>query len=387
MAPNRSPHRLLWLFLISSLLVHAGILRTMVSIGPMEFAPPPRITTDVRLVLPPPEVPPATATVPLPATAAGTGHPAQTAATLLPQAPEPTAVTNEATTDPMPAPEESPNPTEPSPGAGADEAETVVAPSSAPPASSPLRDPPARIKSSGEFLPVRREKLTYQISLYGLTVGTAVLEAEATANELRISSTIRSGDAVALFYPVDNTIVTRLFSGRYLVTTIRQREGSVRKDVGFTLSYPERTIFWTDRLKKTYSTEPMPDEETLDPLAGLYALRRAPLEVGETRLVPLYDSMAYAPTAVDVLRRERLELADGRERPTVVIRPHLRPDTFIRHRGDLLLWLTDDDSRVPVRIETQVPPLGTVIAELVSSEVERYPASPPPRQTEAYTSR
>ena len=226
------------------------------------------------------------------------------------------------------------------------------------------------VRTSGEFVRARREKLSYQISMLGVPVGNAVLEATNNNGELRITSSAKSNATISFFYPIDNATETRMFSGRYVTTTIRQREGRYQRDIGFTLCFSEKNIFWADRLKKRYTNQPMPNEDVLDVITGFYFLRNQSLEVGRTLVLNLFDSNAYAPTTVHILRRERVKLPGLREADTLVIRPELRTDGFFRRAGEVLVWLTDDDYKVPVRLETTID-IGRVTAELVSAEAEQ----------------
>jgi len=154
------------------------------------------------------------------------------------------------------------------------------------------------------------------------------------------------------------------------MTTIRQHEGAYRNDVGFTLCLGEKNVFWADRLRKRYSNDPLPTDQAMDIITGFFFLRNQSLEVGKTVVLPLYDSNTYSPTEVTILRKERVTLSGFKDVDTLVIQPLLRTDGFFRQTGDLLVWLTDDLFKVPVKMETTVPYLGKVTAELVSSEVE-----------------
>lgn len=229
---------------------------------------------------------------------------------------------------------------------------------------------PAPIRSNEEFIGFRKETLTYTVSLHGLPVGSAQMIATNSNGELRITTSARSNAALSLIYPVDNITETRMFNGRYIMTTIRQHEGSFHSDVGFTLCLGEKSVFWADRLKKIYVNSPIPTDQTMDIISGFFFLRNQELGVGKSLLLHLYDSNAYSPTEVRVLRRESLPLPGFRDVETLVIQPLLKSEGFFRRTGDILLWLTDDEFRVPVRMETDVHPLGRVSINLISSEVE-----------------
>lgn len=225
------------------------------------------------------------------------------------------------------------------------------------------------VRRGEEFIHVGREKLTYRISLFGMPVGTAVMEATNANGEVRITTKIASNDVISGFYPVDDLIETRMIKGNYLLTRIRQHEGSFVGDSGFTLMLREKNAFWADRLNNRYANHQLPRSDVMDVISGFYYLRSQHLDVGTPVLLQLFDSNEYAPTSVEVLRKEHLRLPGFREVDTLVIHPLLKTAGFFKRSGDVLVWLTDDERKVPVKMETSIA-LGRVTAELVSAESE-----------------
>jgi hypothetical protein len=229
---------------------------------------------------------------------------------------------------------------------------------------------PRQIRSASPFITAKREKLTYRIVMYGLSVGDAVLEAVSEGNELRISSAVSSNSIISSFYPVSDYAESRHIAGRYIISRVRQQEGNFTSDTGFTIALPEKNIFWIDRKQNSFANHPLPREDVMDVLSGLYYLRNQQLEVGKTVVLHLFDSNRYAETNVEVLRREHVSLPGFRDVDALVIHPLIKTDCIFRRAGDMLIWLSDDENRVPVILETSVP-LGRVRAELVSAEGER----------------
>jgi len=226
------------------------------------------------------------------------------------------------------------------------------------------------LRTASEFLATEREKLTYQISMFGLPVGIAELEAKKEQGEIRITLRVKSNSVFSSLYPVDDLVETRHIGGNFILTRIRQQEGSFRSDRGFTIMLREKKVFWIDRLKNRSTTEPIPNGEVLDIISGLYYLRNRPLQVGKTELLQVFDSDTYAPLPVEVLRREQVRLPGFRNADTIVIKPLLKTDGIFKRTGDVTIWLTDDDFRAPVKVETQIP-LGKVTVELLSAETPR----------------
>jgi hypothetical protein len=225
------------------------------------------------------------------------------------------------------------------------------------------------VRTGAEFVPSAMEKLTYRIMLYGIPAGTAVLEATNKSGEVRITTKVTSNDVISGIYPVDIFVDTRLMVGNYLLTRIRQHEGSTVSDTGFTLMLREKNAFWVDRLNKRYANTPLPSDDVMDMISGFYYMRNQRLEVGKPVLLNLFDSCKYIPTTVEVLRKEHLRLPGFREADTLVVHPILKTDGFFHSTGDIFVWLTDDEKKVPVKMEARIS-LGKVTAELVSAESE-----------------
>lgn len=224
------------------------------------------------------------------------------------------------------------------------------------------------LRSAAEFMSAQGESLTYRITLLGLPVGAGELTAKREPNGVRISLRVTSNALIATLYPVDDLVETRLLNGNYIITRIRQREGSFRGERGFTLFLREKSVFWIDLLKKVSTREPLPSSDVLDILSGLYYLRNRPLRVGRTESLQIFDSNVFTTVPVDVLRREELELPGAGKTTTLLLHPRIATEGIFRRTGEILIWVTDDDRHVPVRVETSVLP-GRVTAELVDSRV------------------
>jgi len=219
-----------------------------------------------------------------------------------------------------------------------------------------------------------QETLSYRITLLGFPVGSGVLEATQEKGDLKITLRVRSSMVIASVYPVDDMIETRLLGGNYIITKIKQQEGKFLGDRGFTLSLREKSVFWIDLLKQLSARETLPGSDVLDILSGLYYLRNRPLQVGQTETLHIFDSNISTTVPVEVLRRERIFLPGFRRVDTLLLHPLLKTEGIFKRAGEILIWVTDDEQHVPVRVETSIK-LGTVTAELIDSEVTRKETS------------
>jgi len=256
-------------------------------------------------------------------------------------------------------------------------AKEITLPSTAP---APVESQPRRhspqfellhpLRLSDEFMGTESETLSYRICLLGIPVGSAVLQARRDKGEVWLTLKITSDAVMSNIYPVDDLVETRHINGNFIISRIRQKEGSFTGDRGFTLFLRDKSVFWIDLLTKKSVREAIPNSEVVDILSGLYYLRNRQLQVGKSETVHIYDSDTYAAVPVDVLQRETIRLPDLSEVTSLVIQPKLKTDGIFKRTGDIRIWLSDDEYRVPVKIVTSIA-LGTVTAELVSAESKR----------------
>ncbi|UFS72108.1 DUF3108 domain-containing protein [Geomonas sp. RF6] len=236
-------------------------------------------------------------------------------------------------------------------------------------AARPAAAPPSITKSA--FPAAREEKLTYLISMLGLPIGKAELEAKNNGRGTTLTLRVRSNPAMSGVYPVDDLVETQQVDGRYLMTRVQQREGNFRSDEGFSINIPQRSVSWSDNINYRNKKMTVPTEDVLDTLSGIYSLRNRALQVGKTETLHIFDSETYAEVPVEVLRREEMRLPNLSKVDALVVRPLQKSAGIFRRTGDILIWMTDDAKKVPVKIVTTIA-LGRVTAELVSAETHSH---------------
>ena len=168
------------------------------------------------------------------------------------------------------------------------------------------------LRTATEFLSAKSEKLSYIISLLGLPVASAELEAENKNGELWITLRTRSNAAMSSIYVVDDLLETRHVGGNFVISRFRQHEGSLIRDTGFTIFLRDRRVFWVDRIRNRYSDETVPNSEVLDILSSVYQLRNRPLLVGTSELLHIYDGENYAHIPLEIVCKEETRLRNSR---------------------------------------------------------------------------
>jgi hypothetical protein len=216
---------------------------------------------------------------------------------------------------------------------------------------------------ASEVLRSISERLNFDIFWMGIFVGVSQLETAHDGETFIIRSETHSGELLSTFYKVEDYVESRIVDGRVATFKIRQREGKYRSNKEVIFNPDNKTVTYIDHLKNKKKEHPMTESALWDVISAFYYVRTQPLIVGQTVYLNVFDSNKFLTVEVYVLAKEKVSLSDGRKVDTVKIRPVLKSDGIFRKKGDILIWLTDDTKRTPVRVETEVP-VGKVVAQL-----------------------
>lgn len=219
------------------------------------------------------------------------------------------------------------------------------------------------------------ETFLYDLRWMGIKAGEARLEFIEDGDSLRIVSRAESAKWLSVFYKVDDrveSVVARKDNpgkgaGHWVALSyrLRIREGRYRRDKELVFDHENGKVLFSDHIEKRKETYPVP-EDTFDPLSGFFLLRKRPLEVGRPVDVTIFDSNKVWNVRVDILRREEVETRAGRFR-TVVVKPNMKSEGIFDRKGDIYIYLTDDERHIPVLIRTKVA-VGYIEAELTGGE-------------------
>jgi hypothetical protein len=220
-----------------------------------------------------------------------------------------------------------------------------------------------------QIVKASRERFQYDIYWLGIYVGTAVLEAVNNEGVLRITSQVDSSPFISAFYKVEDRAESVVLDGTPVNFRIKQREGRYKSDKETIFDMYSRTITFFNYLEGTETEHNVKEAIAWDVVSGFYYLRTQPLEVGKPVFIDVFDSNKFYKAKVDVLRKEKIEISDKDELNTIVVRPALKSEGLFQRQGEILIWLTDDENKIPVKVETTVF-IGSVVAKLRGVEIE-----------------
>ena len=207
------------------------------------------------------------------------------------------------------------------------------------------------------------ETLTYSAKLGMLSLGSGTLQV-AGIDTVRGAESFRFRfrlQGKTVFYSLDDVLEsytgTRdMISRRFVQDFVENDKPSHRRfeifpDSGFYREHGKDTV-----------VKPAP-AEPLDDAAFFYFVRVTPLEVGKKYTYNRYFRKDKNPVTIEVVKREKMKLPDGREVPCLVLHPVIDTKGMFSKRSDTRLWLTDDDRRLPVQIRSKFP-FGTITLRL-----------------------
>ncbi|MBS1518271.1 MAG: DUF3108 domain-containing protein [Bacteroidetes bacterium] len=221
------------------------------------------------------------------------------------------------------------------------------------------------------------EKLTFEINYGFVNAGTAVMEIDPVLQTINgrkcydIRFTVNSSGSFDWVYKVRDFYRTYVDKEALFPWRFEQhiKEGNYQRDF--------EAIFDQENLKaKTYTGENEPKkfegeydipQYTQDAMSAFYYFRTldfSKMKEGDiTLLQNFYKDKTY-PLKVKYYGKETIEVPAGEFR-CVKLEPLVEEGGLFKSEGSILVWLTDDDRKMPVKVKTKVV-IGSIDADLSS---------------------
>lgn len=192
------------------------------------------------------------------------------------------------------------------------------------------------------------ESLRFSVQYGVIRAGTAWLEVPSVADwnghpSYNLVARAESNGFFSTFYKVRNRIesvwdTTGRFSWRYKET---RREGGYRANNEIVFDHSTHEARYQDG--QAYA---VPDS-VQDALSSFYYTRFQALPLGGSVSFEYHASRKSQPLEVKVLGRDRIKTPAGTF-DCVAIEPVLKAGGIFKNKGRLVIWLTDDQRRMPV---------------------------------------
>jgi hypothetical protein len=202
------------------------------------------------------------------------------------------------------------------------------------------------------------EVLTYSVKIKGLPAGTQVtkvVEKTVLADRpvYRFRSERQTGSLLGKLYhfhdQTESYVTTNQLYPLKYVRTLEDQKYRAHVEVDF--NHGEGTAQYTKNSENKALDIPIGIQ---DDLSMLYFLRSKELQVGHTYGFPVIVKDQCEHVTLEILRREVIKTkALGRVETLVLRTSH-----------GYLMWLTNDERRIPVKIEAKTPRIGKLVGVL-----------------------
>jgi hypothetical protein len=231
------------------------------------------------------------------------------------------------------------------------------------------------------------EKFLFEITYFGMAAGDftaeiAGLKMVDSRMVYKIEAHATSSSVFSLFYRLNDSIESYLdyngiFSHRFHLILDESRQS---RDALELYDYDKLQTFywnkWNHRDRGYSESKEYGEIQPLsqDSVSALYYVRTIPLPDGAVITFPVISEGKSWECIVTVVRREMVDSPLGRVK-AVVVKPETKFQGVLQKRGDSFIWFTDDDRRIPLRLEAKVK-IGTVVGTL--KKVVSYGTPPSP---------
>ena len=209
------------------------------------------------------------------------------------------------------------------------------------------------------------ERLVFDVNYGFITAGEAVMailayDSVAERKCYRVEFTVTSLPSFNWIYKVEDRYLTFIDVETIAPWKFEQhiREGTYRRD--FIAEFDQ-----VKNIAKTSEGEyPIP-EYVHDIMSAFYFSRTldfSNFRVGDGTLLHNFYKDKSHELRVRFLGRQELEVAAGTFK-TIVVEPMVREGGLFKSEGRIVIWLTDDERKIPVRVNTKVL-IGSIDTEL-----------------------
>ena len=241
------------------------------------------------------------------------------------------------------------------------------------------------------------EFLKYDIRLWKMTVGYSTMKVSGkilvNGEECLIFETKAQGTPwINKFFKVDDQIksIWNIQQKHPIYSEKKLHEGFYRRNHTVNFDLNKKSARWqgtrysgnTDKVGvKRENVNWVENEgefiqlpnEFQDILSAVYFQReyKSEVEIGKSFSINLFDDLKLSEMKIQILRHEKLELTVNeieKEFDTIVVQPFIKTTGIFRSKGNIFIWISNDEKRIPLKITADLPLAGHVTVLL--SEVK-----------------
>ena len=210
------------------------------------------------------------------------------------------------------------------------------------------------------------EKLEFQLSWAGLPAGTLTMEVKERTKihgreAIHITSKSWSNDFISTFYKLDVSIDDFMDAENLstLKCEIKQKKKNRNRSKLLIYDYEKKQVKFTKKNETKIYDVP---SHIYDTLSSIYYLRTQELVSGKSIRINTFSNGKFYTVDIRILNKEKIK-TDAGTFDTIKVYPLIKGDDLLKGKGEMFIWLTDDEYKIPVKIKTKIK-FGHIKAEL-----------------------
>ena len=209
------------------------------------------------------------------------------------------------------------------------------------------------------------ERLVFDVGYGFFTAGEAVMTIPKTDTMFgrpcyQVLFTVNSTPTFSWIYKVEDRYetlldVTGLFPWKFVQTV---REGKYKRDFSAVFDQVNNIAYAED---KHYPIPPY----VHDVVSAFYYIRTldySASRIGQKSMLENFYKDSTYSLAVKFLGRQRIEV-DAGTYDCIILEPLIKEGGLFKSEGRVLVWLTDDERKIPIKVSTKII-IGSIDAEL-----------------------
>ena len=211
-------------------------------------------------------------------------------------------------------------------------------------------------------LPVE-EKLVYDVYWKFVKVGYGTLEIKGIVDyrgkkAYHIYSEAKSAPFFDVFFKVRDFTNSWIDVEKFHSIAFEQHisEGKYKRDRR--TDYDQEKHLATNNKGESFEIP----ENVLDVLAALYWVRLQEIKPKDIFTLSVNSNKKNYKMKIMAHDREKIKI-NGKKYKTIIVEPDLQDAGLFMQKGKVLIWLTDDEHHIPVRMRSEIS-VGSIVAEL-----------------------
>tara|TARA_Y100000588_G_scaffold383492_1_gene472935 strand:- start:474 stop:1202 length:729 start_codon:yes stop_codon:yes gene_type:complete len=197
------------------------------------------------------------------------------------------------------------------------------------------------------------KKFNYQLEFENIAAGNAFISIRENISEdtktLKLKSKIKTNRFVDFFYKIRDEInINMNFDDFSLIEVINKiREGKYKKNHHAKVDMELMEIIANDK-KQSISNK------IYSPLSIIFSLRSKILKSDDTYNYKVYSSGKLKDIDISVIGKENIRTPYGVYEAIVLSPKSIDGKSAMNNKGDMKIWLTNDQKRLPLKIEIKL---------------------------------